>query len=68
MAGVVGGKRDLTDQEGLARRVSRSSGRGLVVEEWVRVRFAGAEKVLIDWNLLARMDLSSCLCGIAQRC
>ena len=35
-AGFAGAKSDLTDQEGLARRASRSSG-GLVVEESVRI-------------------------------
>lgn len=60
-AGSAGAKSDFTDQEGLARRASKSSV-GLVVEESVRVLDA-----LALWNglkLLARTVLSQCLDSI----
>lgn len=60
-AGLAGIKSDFTDQEGLARRASKSS-EGLMVEESVRVPDA-----LVLWNwlkLLARTVLSQCLDSI----
>ena len=56
-------KSDFTDQEGLARRASRSSG-GLVVEESVRI--ADALAVWIGCILLVRRVLRHCLCAMAQ--
>lgn len=54
-----GVKSDFTDQEGLARRASRSS-EGLVIEESVRIANA------LDCTLLERMFLSQCREFIAQ--
>lgn len=67
ISGVVefgGAKSDLTDQEGLARRVSKSSEGGLVAEESVRV--VDALAVWTGWNLRVRKSLGHCLCVIAQ--
>ena len=56
-------KRDLTDQDGLARRVSRSSEGGLGVEESVRVIDALAFGN--RWSLRLKTILSHCFCIIA---
>lgn len=57
-------KSDLTDQDGLARKVSRSSEGGLVVEE--SVRFIDALAFGNRWNLRLKTILSHCFCIIAQ--
>ena len=61
-AGSAGAKSEFTDQDGLARRASKSS-KGLVVEESVRI--AGALAVWINCSLLVRAALSQCLGTIA---
>ena len=58
---MAGSKRDLTDQEGLARRASKSS-EDLVVEECVRVPDALALWIVL--RLLARTVLNQCLDSI----
>lgn len=60
---LAGVKSDFTDQEGLARRASRSS-EGLVLEDSVRV--VDAFVVWISCNLADRMVLRQCLGNIAR--
>lgn len=60
---LAGVKSDFTDQEGLARRASRSS-EGLVLEDSVRV--VDAFVIWISCNLADRMVLRLCLGNITR--
>lgn len=62
-AGFAGEKSDFSDEEGLARKASRSS-EGLVVEESVLLQYTLA--VRSGCGLLARTLLRQCLGTIAQ--
>ena len=56
---LAGVKRDCTEKEGLARRVSKSS-LGLVFEDEARV--AGTFAIGLGWRLMIWMALSQCQC------
>lgn len=58
-----GVKSDLTDQDGLARRVSKSSEGGLLAEESVRV--VDALAIWIGLTLRIKLVLSHWLCIMA---